>query len=897
MKRIIVLLLIFVLCIPCISIYSAPIYSYEDTVPIARGITLTRVKDFYADHLLTYSVIKADLSDGANSLKLLTPEGGIDTFATVANLAKTEKDTVAALNADFFSLYKGSKGFSLGIEIKDGELLQSPINPTTMATVAYDDSLLSMSYLDFHIMAVAPNWQYNEIRHLNKHTSYYGDILMYTSDFNGGYSPAPGGVVVEVVVEDGKIKEFRRNMPPVKIPENGCVLVVSEGVNMFLANNFNVGDEIKFDYYITPDISDAEAAFGGGAMLVSNGNVVKNFSHVISGTHPRSAIGVDKSGKIAYLVAVDGRQSTSRGMSMSEMANLMASLGCYNAVNLDGGGSTSMVASTSWDKNLTTVNSPSETRKVSNAVGIISEFGDSSPSSVLVKGDRDVVFVGDYIKISTSVLNSNMHPLDKSATLWSDHGTFMGEYFSPAVSGTVTVNASCDEAYGSADFYAIDKIAGINLKNYIQIPIGGTANLGITVFDSEGRNVAVENTSKFHITSSDSSVVSVNGQTLTGHKNGSAIITVSKDGATSYASVNVGSGGKSVTNSFDKLEGSFVSYPSYVDGSVEVSSERSVSNGASIQLCYDFSTDNAESKAAYYALSPKIKLDNSCNDISVKVFSPGAFNHSVRAQFTDGNGDVFRVKMCENLSGGEWTSIVASIPAKAARPITLDRIYALYTDGEAKDSGCIYLDDLSYTVASGDSKKFIAAPLNVYETANFPSSSPTFRIGSRSFAQKTLLTTLVDTKMAQAVNGASTSMLLGNTSPFSKKEDSHAIYITLDTSKGGIKATNSSQWNSLANAIAYTKKENVFIISDYSLFGNDAFENSVIMDYLASLYKNIYVITGGDRNTYTNIGGVSYFTLANTEKEELSADRVNNYSYLEFSLSGKPTFRWVKLFK
>ena len=314
MKRIISLLIFTVIIITSLTSYSAPIYTSEEIIPISKSITLTKVKGLYADHNISYSYIKADLNDKNTSLKLLKSPDGTDRFETVTNLAKTEKDTVAALNADFFSVHSGSKGFSLGIEIKDGNLLQSPINPDTMATVSYTDSTLAMSYLDFHIMAVAPNGNYHEVRHLNKHTTYYGDILMYTSDFNGGNSPAPGGEVVEVVVSDGVITEFRRKMPSVKIPENGCVLVVSEGMNMFLANNFSVGDKIKFDYYITPDIQNVQTAMGGGAMLVTEGKIPSKFSHNIAGYNPRSAIGMSRDGKTLYLVAVDGTVGKARNV-------------------------------------------------------------------------------------------------------------------------------------------------------------------------------------------------------------------------------------------------------------------------------------------------------------------------------------------------------------------------------------------------------------------------------------------------------------------------------------------------------------------------------------------------------------------------------------------------------
>src|SRR5204863_6398296 len=60
--------------------------------------------------------------------------------------------------------------------------------------------------------------------------------------------------------------------------------------------------------------------------------------------HPRTAIGIDQdTGQILMLV-VDGRQTFSRGYTMVELANLMTALGAEDALNLDGGGSSTMLA-------------------------------------------------------------------------------------------------------------------------------------------------------------------------------------------------------------------------------------------------------------------------------------------------------------------------------------------------------------------------------------------------------------------------------------------------------------------------------------------------------------------------------------------------------------------------
>lgn len=70
--------------------------------------------------------------------------------------------------------------------------------------------------------------------------------------------------------------------------------------------------------------------------------------------HPRSAVGITRGGDTLLFVAVDGRQAASVGMSLGELAAAMVRLGAWDALNLDGGGSTALVVRDS------VVNSPSD---------------------------------------------------------------------------------------------------------------------------------------------------------------------------------------------------------------------------------------------------------------------------------------------------------------------------------------------------------------------------------------------------------------------------------------------------------------------------------------------------------------------------------------------------------
>lgn len=81
-----------------------------------------------------------------------------------------------------------------------------------------------------------------------------------------------------------------------------------------------------------------------GPVLVSNG-VIETYApdnNHANFRHPRSAVGKKNSGNRIFLVTVDGRHSEAAGMSCTELAQVMKALGCDNAINLDGGGSTTM---------------------------------------------------------------------------------------------------------------------------------------------------------------------------------------------------------------------------------------------------------------------------------------------------------------------------------------------------------------------------------------------------------------------------------------------------------------------------------------------------------------------------------------------------------------------------
>jgi hypothetical protein len=152
----------------------------------------------------------------------------------------------------------------------------------------------------------------------------------------------------------------------------------------FLKQNATVGQELSFRLEVASlspnpiDLASIQEAVAGGPRLLTDGKVTitdsaEGIAPSFSTTrHPRTAAGVTAKGKLLLMV-VDGRQKgVSRGVSLSELANLFLKYGAKDAVNLDGGGSSTAIV-----RDLI-VNSPSEgkERAVANALLVCAPLPD-----------------------------------------------------------------------------------------------------------------------------------------------------------------------------------------------------------------------------------------------------------------------------------------------------------------------------------------------------------------------------------------------------------------------------------------------------------------------------------------------------------------------------------------
>jgi hypothetical protein len=133
---------------------------------------------------------------------------------------------------------------------------------------------------------------------------------------------------------------------------------------------YNAGTRKAWESWMDGAASASHVILSGGRNIAPTGVTFTD------GGHPRTAFGVGDGGRRAFFVVVDGRSSSSVGASMRHLGDLMKRLGAADAVNLDGGGS-----STFWVSGRGVINRPSDgsERTVANHFGVTASGAGDAP--------------------------------------------------------------------------------------------------------------------------------------------------------------------------------------------------------------------------------------------------------------------------------------------------------------------------------------------------------------------------------------------------------------------------------------------------------------------------------------------------------------------------------------
>ena len=289
-----------------------------------------------------------DVDPAVYRLKVALGGGKIPGLATTSAISDSV-NAVAAINASFFNW----NGDLIGVTKTNGEVVGT-------------------TYIPRSAMGILPNGQ-----------AYFGTVTYNGSVTIGGVTQYVGGVDVErgtdsLVIYNRyygprtRTNEYGRELTVVNgrvtaiaagnsaIPADGCVISL-HGAAADIYSQVQVGDAVTIDETLGAPWDRATEVVSVGPCLLKDGVIhvttaAEQLGEIDRHREPRSAIATTTRG--TYLLAVvDGRQQSSHGCTLTEWAQLLKAFGAKDALNLDGGGSSELVAGGQ------VLNSPSDGRE------------------------------------------------------------------------------------------------------------------------------------------------------------------------------------------------------------------------------------------------------------------------------------------------------------------------------------------------------------------------------------------------------------------------------------------------------------------------------------------------------------------------------------------------------
>jgi Phosphodiester glycosidase len=385
--------------------------------------------------------------------------------------------------------------------------------------------------------------------------------------------------------------------------------------------------------------------------------------------HPRTAIAFDE--KHIVLLAVDGRApGHSKGMTLFELASFLHSIGATDALNLDGGGSTTL-----WVRG-NTINRPSDgmLRANPNGLALVTTQGVGTPSHIRINHILPIRMTpGATVVLNPQLTDSQLNPIDgQSVTLNIDPevGELDRKTFTAKRVGSHVIRATAGEISTTFDVEVVESPHQITVdpqqlrvlpESRHVLEIQGLTEKGqVVMLDQAQVTIRIE-----------PQIARMAGSTfVAGDVGGQAMLTLTGYGKTVQVPVSIASHVGLENVSQDTV--TFRGFPETVKGKLEVS------DGAAA-LWWDFT--GITSTAAAYAT-----IDRDISDamaIKVQLQAGGKSFGSramVKAAVVDGNGTRHLYNLFDGKLPGDWTQCSVELPVGLKHPVKWQSVYVVSTD-------------------------------------------------------------------------------------------------------------------------------------------------------------------------------------------------------------------------
>ena len=911
------------------------LYVDREVQTITDGLTYEKSERLYKSGWKDVYVLTADLTNPNIDVEILDSATEHGLKKNVETLTK-ENNAVAGINADFFG--SGNPGSSMGQIIVDGNVneAQNYYNGSSNKYAGIFIDKYNNAFVDY----IKSNLRlYNdkvslELQAKNKITDFKNPIYFDRSVITNTQDlDKRNKNLYKIVVQDKKIIKKAGAGEVVEIPENGYIIVMDKATASEKLALFNVGDSLTFTenyqfvFRENKNISEVMTGISAGGEILRNGKPISTgLSISPKSRNPRSAVGVNKEKTKLILVAVDGR-GQSIGATHDEMANILLEYGAYDAIHLDGGGSTTVALREEGEKDVKIVNdvSDSSPRLVPNAIGVKSTNAPGDVASLLVsidKKDEDAIIAGVTYTLKVTGVDANKNPvdIDPNQVTFSfaneNSGTINGSHFLCNSAGDITINATYPNgSTGQITFKAVDAFSSIIPKaNKTSLYIGENTALSIKATNKDGFSKAIDS-SLVTWTVDNPDLGYIQNNNFYAKAEGIATLTATYNGLSSSITIAIGSSPKPVT-SFEETRNLFMMYfpaDKTVSGGAGITNATASDGKSSLLLSYNFKENVSTPQASYVCFERQpITLNGTPNAIQMQIKGDGSGN-MVKMVLKDKNNKEYILPLLNEMNSKDWVTANVAIPAGVAYPVRIDKIYVATQSTTAKESGTIYIDGINAMNKRTDGGVLInsykdplnqpisqVTPVNGEEDINvFGQTSNKVHSNSKTVLQDAIK--VMQPNARAMVFTGSTNLEGINTgvstvswnNKYTTTNTSYLSIINLATKSGVMRTESPDQWRWLQSYLENQSKNNILINMDKNIWDSSngltgAKENEllhkILKNFVAQTGKNVIVVSAVSNKTNVYVkDGVRYITLNGLTNSD--PNNLNNYKYLKIRAS------------
>lgn len=910
------------------------LYVDKEVQTITDGLTYEKSERLYKSGWKDVYVLIADLTNPNIDVEILDSVTEHGLKKNVESLTK-ENNAVAGINADFFG--SGNPGSSMGQIIVDGNVNEAQ-NYYNASSNKYAGIFLD-KYGNAFVDYIKSNLRlYNEkisleLQAKNKITDFkkpvYFDrsIITNTQDLDKRNKN-----LFKIVVQDKKIIKKAGAGETVDIPENGYIIVMDKATASEKLALFNVGDNLnftesyKFVFREGKNISDVLTGISAGGEILRNGKPISTGMSISpKSRNPRSAVGVNNEKNKLILVAVDGR-GQSVGATHDEMASILLEYGAYDAIHLDGGGSTTVALREEGERDVKIVNDVSDNspRLVPNAIGIKSSNPTGDVASLLVsidKKEEDAIISGLTYSLKVTGVDANKNPVDidpnqVTFTFQNENdGTINGSSFICNNSGNITINATYPNgATGQTSFKVVDPLSSIIPKaNKTSLYVGENTPLFVEATNKDGFSKAIDS-SLVSWTVDNEDLGYIQNNTFYAKSEGIATLTSTYNGLSASITIAIGSSPTPIT-SFEETRNLFMMYfpaDKTVTGGAGITNSSAYDGKNSLLLSYNFKENVSTPQASYVCFEKQpIILNGSPNAIQMQIKGDGSGN-MVKMVLKDKNNKEYVLPILDEMTSTDWVTANVAVPANIAYPIKIDKIYVATQNTTDKESGTIYIDGINAMNKRTDggvltnsykdplNQDISQAPTNQEEditvfgqTSNKPhqNSKTVLQDSINIMKPNARAMVFAGPTNLDGINTGVTTVSWNN--KYTTTNTNYLSIINLATKSGIMRTESPDQWRWLQSYLENQSKNNILINMDKNIWDSNnnlkgTKENEllhkILKDFVAETGKNVIVVSAvSDKSNIYVKDGVRYITLnglTNPNSSDLS-----NYKYLKIRAS------------